>query len=494
MEQFILSIDQGTTSTRAILFDNAGIARASHGIELRQYYPQPGYVEHDPMEIISAVFSCIRTVMEKAKITANQIHAIGITNQRETVVAFDPRTGRPLMNAIVWQCRRSTEICNELKKDGFASTIKQKTGLIVDPYFSASKIQWIFENVPGAYKRAVDGRLCFGTIDSWILYHLTGKQVFATDVTNASRTMLFNIHTMDYDDELLAAFAVPRYALPQVLPSCGIMGYTDPALFGKEIPIAAMAGDQQSALFGHGCIHRGDAKNTYGTGCFLLMNVGEKPVFTKDLITTVAATSNGVPQYALEGSVFVAGAAIKWLRDQLGIIKTAAQTEAMANAVRDTGGVYVVPAFTGLGAPYWNMESRGLIIGLTRGTRREHIVRATLESIAYSTMDVLNIMAMAAQNPIFTLKVDGGASANNFLMQFQADIMGARVLCPHNQEATALGAAYLAGIATGYYGENDPINLWQMDREFYPTMAKEERTALLSKWHNAVDRSLNWAK
>lgn len=494
METFILSIDQGTTSTRAILFDAAGAPRASYGVELRQYYPQPGFVEHDPTEIIGSVYQCIHGVLEKADVSPQQIQAIGITNQRETVIAFDPQTGKPLLNAIVWQCRRSADICAELRQDGMASTIKHKTGLVIDPYFTATKIQWIFENVPGAYKRAMDGRLCFATVDAWILYHLTGRRVFATDVTNASRTMLFNINTLDYDDELLTAFAVPRYALPQVLPSCGVMGYTDPSILGVEIPIAAMAGDQQAALFGHGCLRRGDAKNTYGTGCFLLMNIGEKPVMTRDLITTLTATSDGSTQYALEGSVFVAGAAVKWLRDQLGINKSAAQTEAMALSVRDSGGVYVVPAFTGLGAPYWNMDSRGLIIGLTRGTRREHIVRATLESIAYSTMDVLNLMAMAAQNPIFALKVDGGACANDFLMQFQADLMGARVLRPQYQEATALGAAYLAGIAVGFYGENDPINLWELEQEFSPTMAKDVRTELLHKWHDAVGRTLDWAK
>ncbi|MDL2225100.1 glycerol kinase GlpK [Eubacteriales bacterium OttesenSCG-928-M02] len=494
MEKYILAIDQGTTSTRAILFNQVGIPVCSVGKELRQIYPQKDFVEHDPMEILSAAITVAKGAMEKAGISSSQVEAIGITNQRETIVPFDPTNGKPLMNAIVWQCRRSSAICEELVEDGMGPTIKEKTGLIIDPYFSATKIQWVFENIPGAYKRAVDGRLVFGTVDAFLLYHLTGGATLATDVTNASRTMLFNIHTMDYDEELLTAFAVPRHALPNVVPSCGLLGTTKKAFFGAEIPITGMAGDQQASLFGHGCIYPGDTKNTYGTGCFLLMNTGTNAVLTKDLITTVAATSDGSAQYALEGSVFVAGAAVKWLRDQLGIIQTAAETETIAQSVSDTGGVYMVPAFTGLGAPHWNMYSRGMIIGINRGTERAHIVRAALEAIAYSAMDVMNLMARAGKNPIFTLKVDGGASANDFLMQFQADMMNTRVMRPGVMETTALGAAYLAGIATGYYGMNDPINLWQLEREFAPKMEKEARSTLYRKWHDAVKRTFDWAK
>ena len=491
---FLIAIDQGTTSSRAVLFDHAFRPVAQHSIEIHQIFPRPEYVEHDPMELLSSTIACVRAVIEKAGIMPQQVQAIGIANQRETIIAFDPTTGKPIMNAIVWQCSRSAEICRELAKDGMAPTIKRKTGLVIDPYFSATKIQWIFENVPGAFARAQDGRLCFATEDAWLLYHLTGKKVVATDVTNASRTMLMNLSTMDYDEDLLTTFAIPRHALPQIVPSCGQIGVTERRLFGAPIPIAGIAGDQQASLFGHGCMRAGDVKNTYGTGCFLLMHTGEEIPMARGLVTTVAATADGSAQYALEGSVFVAGAAIKWLRDDMGILKTAAQSEAMAFSVPDTGGVMMVPSFTGLGAPYWDMNSRGMIIGLTRATRREHIVRAALESIAYSTKDVLDMMIKAAKAPAFVLKVDGGACANNFLMQFQADLLGTRVQRPVVLETTALGAAYLAGIATGFCSEQDPILLWQMEREFCPTMRRDEREQRMERWHDAVNRTLQWEK
>lgn len=500
--KYVLSLDQGTTSSRAILFDRRGRPVAQAQKEFRQIYPRPGWVEHDPEEIWQTQLEVARDVLAKAGAAtgvvagdmARNIAAVGLTNQRETTVVWDRQTGRPLHNAIVWQCRRTAPLCDRLRAEGLADTVRGKTGLVIDPYFSGTKLRWLLDNVPGLAAGARAGRVAFGTVDSWLIWNLTQGQVHATDYSNASRTMLFNLKTLDWDGDLLGILGVPRQALPEARPSSGLFGQTDPALFGAPIPIAGDAGDQQAALFGQACFDPGQGKNTYGTGCFMLMNTGPGPVYSsKGLLTTVAwGLPDGVT-YALEGSVFVTGAAVQWLRDGLGIIASAAETEQLARSVPDTGGVYLVPAFVGLGAPYWDAYARGLLIGLTRGTTRAHIARATLEAIAYQTRDVLEAMAADAGLGLSRLRVDGGAVVNDFLMQFQADILEVPVERPRVSETTALGAAYLAGLATGFWRDKKEIaGLWASDRLFEPAMPHETRATLYRGWQKAVARSLGW--
>lgn len=490
--RYIMALDQGTTSSRCILFDREGNIASSAQREFRQYYPQPGYVEHDAMEIWDSQLTVAREAMARLGVTYRDIAAIGITNQRETTVLWDRVTGEPVCPAIVWQCRRTADYCARLTSEGLTDFFRERTGLVIDPYFSGTKLRWIFENADGAYERACRGELAFGTVDSWLIYRLTGGRVHATDYTNASRTMLYNIHTLDWDDEILSLLDIPRAVLPEVRPSSGVFGESDPALFGGAIPITGVAGDQHAALFGQACFQPGDVKNTYGTGGFMLMNTGSTPIQSKQgLLTTIAWGFDGHVTYALEGSVFVAGAAIQWLRDELKLIDSAPESEYYATRVSSTGGVYVVPAFTGLGAPYWNAYARGAILGLTRGTNRDHIIRATLESIVYQTEDVLRSMRGDIDFPLGSLRADGGASANDFLMQFQSDISNMHVLRPHCIETTALGAAYLAGLSAGYYSGLDELSLvWRGEHEFIPQMADEERTSLLDGWHSAVRRVL----
>lgn len=492
MADYIMALDQGTTSSRAIIFDKEGRIRAMKQKEFTQHFPKSGWVEQDPMEIWATQMSVMMEARETMGIRTEDIAAIGITNQRETTIIWDRTTGNPIYPAIVWQCRRTADRIEELKASGYDSVIREKTGLIVDPYFSATKIEWILDNVEGARERAEAGELMFGTVDTWLIYKLTGGRVFATDYTNASRTMLYNIHELCWDAELLEKFHVPACILPEVRDSSGIYGYTDREIFGGEVPIAGVAGDQQAALFGQCCFDEGDVKNTYGTGCFLLMNTGEKAVTSgQGLLTTIAIGLDGKVQYALEGSVFVAGAAIKWLRDDMRLIDSAADTEAISLSVPDTGGVYVVPAFTGLGAPYWDAYARGAVFGLSRGTTRAHFVRATVESLAYETSDVLRAMEADAGLSIKSLRVDGGASANNFLLQFQADIQGAELVRPEITETTALGAAYLAGLAAGCYDSLDEIKgYWRAGRTFVPEIDDEKRQVLLGGWQDAVSRTL----
>jgi len=494
MGGYILALDQGTTSSRAILFDEKqnmlGVAQK----EFTQYYPREGWVEHDPMEIYSSQYAVMMEVTAQCGVKATDLAAIAITNQRETTVLWDRETGRPIYNAIVWQCRRTADIVDGLVAAGLSEHIRNTTGLIPDAYFSATKIKWILDAVPGARERARRGEILFGTVDTWLVYRLTNGAVHATDYTNASRTMLYDIHKLDWDDTLLEALDIPRAMLPEVRPSSGVYGYAN--IQGTEVPIAGIAGDQQAALFGQCCFERGEAKNTYGTGCFLLMNTGnEAPVSKNGLLTTIAASPGGRVQYALEGSVFAGGAVVQWLRDEMRLITDSSDTEYYAGKVRDTGGVYMVPAFTGLGAPYWDMYARGCIIGITRGTKRYHIIRAALESIAYQSADLIHAMESDVGSRLRTLKADGGASANNFLMQFQADIMDGQIERPVIRETTALGAAYLAGIATGVWGGLDEVRaLWKRDRTFSPDMEDEKRKKLLSEWHDAVGRSRGWAK
>lgn len=493
-QRYVLALDQGTTSSRAILFDSNGNVVGMVNQEFPQIYPKPGWVEHDPYDILESQLSVAKKLLRTMNIEPSQIVAIGITNQRETTIVWDRRTGKPIHNAIVWQCRRTSEICDQLKAKGLEELIKRKTGLVIDAYFSATKLQWILQNVPGAFERAKRGELAFGTVDSWLIWNLTGGKVHATDVSNASRTMLFNINTLTWDEELLEIFGVPRSILPEVLPSSCVYGYTDKDIFGVEIAISADVGDQQAALFGQMCVHTGMVKNTYGTGCFILMNIGEKPVLSRSgLLTTVAWKIDDEVSYALEGSVFIAGAAIQWLRDELRMIENAAETEKIALSVPDSAGVYVVPAFVGLGAPYWDMYARGAILGLTRGSRKEHIVRAVLESIAYQTRDVVEAMCEECQTQLKSLRVDGGASKNNFLMQFQADILNVPVERPKVNETTALGAAYMAGLAVGYWDSLNQIeSQWQLDRRFVPSMGEEDRQKLYRGWKKAVERSKRW--
>ena len=491
MADYIMALDQGTTSSRAIIFDKEGRICSIKQKEFTQLFPQNGWVEHDPKEIWASQMSVMMEARETMGIRPDEIAAIGITNQRETTIVWERSTGKPVYPAIVWQCRRTADRIKELKAEGYDKVIREKTGLIVDPYFSATKIEWILDNVPGARQRALDGELMFGTVDTWLIYKLTGGKVHATDYTNASRTMLFNIHTLEWDRELLSKFNIPESMLPEVKNSSEIYGYTNKEIFGGEIPIAGVAGDQQAALFGQCCFKAGDVKNTYGTGCFLLMNTGDKAVTSKQgLLTTIAIGLGGKVSYALEGSVFVAGAAIKWLRDEMKLIDSAADTEHISLSVPDSNGVYVVPAFTGLGAPYWDAYARGAVFGLTRGTSRAHFVRATVESLAYETWDVLRAMEADAGLSITSLRVDGGASANNFLMQFQADIQNAQIVRPEITETTALGAAYLAGLAVGYYDSLEEIEgYWKAGRQFVPEIDEDKRKKLLAGWMDAVDRT-----
>ncbi len=496
MNQYILSLDQGTTSSRAIIFNQQGAIIAVAQKEFTQYFPQPGWVEHDANEIWSTQLGVAAEAISKAGLTVENIAAIGITNQRETTVVWERATGKPVYNAIVWQDRRTASFCDELKRKQLDKMIQQKTGLIIDAYFSATKVKWILDNVEGARAKAENGELCFGTIDTWLLWNLTKGQVHATDVSNASRTMLCNIHTLQWDGELEKIFNIPGNMLPQIRSSSEVYGTTQNILSAKNIPIAGIAGDQQSALFGQMCTHPGMVKNTYGTGCFMLMNTGEQPVLsTHNLLTTVAWKVNGITQYALEGSVFIAGAVVQWLRDGLGIINKSGDVEALAAKVNSNDGVYVVPAFTGLGAPHWNQDARGTIVGLTRGSTSSHIARAALESIAYQTMDVLKAMEADSGISIKELRVDGGATANDLLMQFQSDILNTKVLRPTVTETTALGAAYLAGLAVGYWKSVEDIQQqWQIDTTFTPAMDEDTRNQLTFGWQRAVNTTIGWTK
>ena len=493
--KYIMALDQGTTSSRCIIFDHSGAMLASAQKEFAQHYPEPGWVEHDAAEIWETTLEVARGAMAKAGLSAADIAAIGITNQRETTVVWDKETGAPVCPAIVWQCRRTAPMADALAASGWAEKIRQKTGLVPDAYFSGTKLRWILDKVPGARQGAEEGRLLFGTIDSWLIWKLTGGRAHVTDVTNASRTMLFDIRRLRWDPELLELFGIPEQMLPRVQPSSCIYGETEPGLFGGKIPVAGAAGDQQSALFGQCCFEAGDVKNTYGTGCFLLMHTGSEPVFSENgLITTIAASGPGRIRYALEGSVFTAGAAVQWLRDELKLIPDAAASEAEARSVADTGGVYVVPAFTGLGAPYWNQYARGTITGITRGFTRAQLVRATLESIAYQTCDICRAMESDAGVELTRLRVDGGAAANDLLMQFQSDLLGAEVLRPACIETTALGAAYLAGLAVGYWKDTADIRQnRQTGRIFLPEMPERTRAKLLKGWNRALTTALAWA-
>lgn len=487
-----MALDQGTTSSRAIIFDRKGDIVSVAQKEFTQYFPANGMVEQDPLEIWASEVAVMSEVKAMSQISGDNIAAIGITNQRETTIVWDKNTGEPVYRAIVWQCRRTADRIEELKAAGYGDMILEKTGLIADPYFSATKIEWILNNVPGAREKAEAGELLFGTVDTWLIYKLTGGRVHATDYTNASRTMLFNINTLKWDEELLKLFNIPASMLPEVKNSSEIYGYTDEKIFGAEVPIAGVAGDQQAALFGQCCFNEGDAKNTYGTGCFLLMNTGSRRVVSKNgLLTTIAIGINGKVQYALEGSVFVAGAAIKWLRDEMKLIEKAEDTERIAMSVPDSNGVYVVPAFTGLGAPYWDAYARGAVFGLTRGTTAAHFVRATVESLAYQSHDVIKAMEEDADMKLGTLKVDGGASNNNFLMQFQADILNATIKRPAVTETTALGAAYLAGLAVGFYKDRaELVDNQSIAREFAPKIGDKDRETLLDGWRSSVKRVL----
>lgn len=491
-KKYVLALDQGTTSSRAILFDRNGRIVNMSQKEFTQIYPAPGWVEHNPLEIwetqVNAAKEAIRGV------DVSEIACIGITNQRETTILWDKNTGKPVYNAIVWQSRQSSDICDELKKLGLESYIKENTGLVIDAYFSGTKIKWILDNVEGVREKAEKGEILFGTVDTWLVWNLTGGKIHITDYSNASRTMIYNIKTLKWDEKLLDILNMPPEILPEVRQSSEIYGNTKAEIFGGQIPVSGIAGDQQAALFGQLCFQEGMAKNTYGTGCFLLMNTGEKPVQSKKgLLTTIAWGLNGKVEYALEGSIFVAGAAIQWLRDELKIIHDAADSEYFAKKVESTNGVYVVPAFTGLGAPYWDMYARGVIVGLTRGANRNHIIRATLEAIAYQTRDVIEAMIEDSGINLTVLKVDGGASANDFLMQFQSDILNVNIERPDITETTALGAAYLAGMATGFWkSKGEVIQNWNMNKKFIPAMGEDERNKLYTGWKKAVERAKNW--
>ena len=496
MASYIMALDAGTTSNRCILFNRQGDICAMAQKEFTQYFPQPGWVEHNAQEIWSTMLGTAVEAMSQVDAKAENIAAIGITNQRETTVVWDRKTGEPVGRAIVWQCRRTADYCDALKDRGLTETIREKTGLVVDAYFSATKLHWILENVPGARERAEAGELLFGTVETWLIWKLTGGKVHVTDYSNASRTMLFNIHTLTWDEDILRELQIPASMLPQVMPSSGIYGETDPSLFGGAIPIAGAAGDQQAALFGQTCFSAGEAKNTYGTGCFLLMNTGDTPVISKNgLVTTIAWGLDGQVTYALEGSVFSAGSAVQWLRDEMRLIDSAADSAYMAAKVLDTNGCYIVPAFTGLGAPYWDPYARGTIVGLTRGVNKYHIVRATLESIAYQTADILRAMNADSGITLSALNADGGASANDLLMQMQADTIGAPVQRPRCLESTAMGAAYLAGLAVGYWtGLADVLRNRAIDRVFYPSIGQAERDKRLKGWEKAVKYAFGWAK
>lgn len=496
MSKYVLALDQGTTSSRAIVFNHEGHIVAVAQKEFTQIYPQAGWVEHNPMEIWDTQLEVAKQVVAKAGLEMKDIAAIGITNQRETTVVWDKATGKPVYNAIVWQCRRTASICDDLRAKGLAETIRYKTGLVVDAYFSGTKVKWILDNVEGAREKAEKGELLFGNVDTWLMWNLSEGKVHVTDYSNASRTMLFNIRELKWDKEILEQLNIPESMLPEVKPSSCIYGNCSKNVLGEELPMAGDAGDQQAALFGQGCFKEGNAKNTYGTGCFMLMNTGTTPVVSNNgLLTTIAWGVDGKVEYALEGSIFIAGAAIQWLRDELKIIEKASDSEKYAAAVEDTNGVYVIPAFVGMGAPYWDMYARGTIVGLTRGAKKEHLIRATLESLAYQTMDVLNAMQEDSKINLSALKVDGGAVANNFLMQFQSDILGVDVYRPQIIETTALGAAYLAGLAVGYWDSKDDIlNNWAVDRKFESAMENEKREKLVKGWHKAVKRALGWEK
>jgi glycerol kinase len=495
MDQFILALDQGTTSSRAIVFDHSGLPVAAAQKEFTQIYPKPGWVEHDPEEIWSTQIGVVTEVMAKAGLKSTDIAGIGITNQRETTIVWDRLTGKPVHNAIVWQDRRTAEYCDKLKAEGTDRTILEKTGLIVDAYFSATKVHWILENVNGVRSLAEKGQLAFGTVDSWLVWNLTRGRLHITDVSNASRTMLYNIHTLEWDKDLLRIFNIPESMLPDVRSSSDIYGHTV-GQFSSEIPVAGIAGDQQAALFGQMCIEPGMVKNTYGTGCFMMMNIGSKPIESKSrLLTTIAWKIGNETRYALEGSIFIAGAVVQWLRDGLGIIAKSGDVEALASQVKDSGGVYFVPAFAGLGAPYWNQHARGTIVGITRGSTSAHIARAALDSIAFQTLEVLQAMEKDSGIEIKELRVDGGATVNNNLMQFQSDLLQASVIRPKITETTALGAAYLAGLAVSYWKNIDEIaKQWQIDKTFVPVMATEKTESFVKGWKRAVNAAETWAK
>lgn len=496
MSGYLMALDQGTTSSRCIIFDYDEKIVAVAQQEFPNYFPAPGWVEHDPREIWNSQLTVMRQAISKAGLSASDIAAIGITNQRETTMIWDRRTGEPVYNAIVWQCRRTADYCDELKAQGLTDKIRSKTGLIIDSYFSATKIKWILDNIPGVRQRAERGELMFGTVDTWLIYNLTGGRVHATDPSNASRTMLFNIRNMCWDSELLELFEIPKPMMPQVLPSSGLFGYTAPELLGGSVAIAGVAGDQQAALFGQCCFEAGEVKNTYGTGGFMLMNTGTKPVFSQNgLLTSIAWSMGGKTCYALEGSVFICGAAVQWLRDGLGLIAGAAESEQIAASIPDSDGVYFVPAFVGLGAPYWDAYARGALFGLTRATGRAHVVRAVLESMAYQTVDVLELMQKEAGVSLTSLRVDGGACANNLLLDFQADISGLPIIRPACIETTALGAANLAGLAVGVFGSADQIaQKWRVERRFDPHMNSSERVQRMAGWHKAVSRTRGWTQ
>lgn len=495
MKKYMMALDQGTTSSRCILFDEMGNICSMAQKEFTQVYPKPGWVEHNPKEIWSSQLAVAIEAMAMIGASSEQIQGIGITNQRETTILWEKETGEPVYNAIVWQCRRTSDMIDKLKSDGFDTYVQETTGLVPDAYFSASKIAWILENVPGVRERAEKGEILFGTVDTWLIYNLTKGHVHVTDYTNASRTMLFDIHNLKWDEKILEYFQIPKAILPDVKPSSYLYGYTDEAIFGGKIPIAGAAGDQQAALFGQCCFAEGQVKNTYGTGCFMLMNTGREAIHSKEgLLTTIAASTEGEVQYALEGSVFVAGAAIQWLRDGMRMITSAPKSQEYAMRVEDTAGVYVVPAFTGMGAPYWDQYARGTVVGITRGCTKEHFIRATLESIAYQTSDVLRAMEQDSQMKLVSLNVDGGASANDFLMQFQADVIDTQVKRPKCIETTALGAAYLAGLAVGFWSSKEQIQKnWQLGASFEPKMDDATRKDLLKGWKKAVKCARIWA-
>ena len=496
MAKYIMALDAGTTSNRCILFNKKGEICSVAQREFTQYFPQPGWVEHDADEIWASMLGVAVEAMSKIGASAEDIAAIGITNQRETAIVWDRNTGEPVYRAIVWQCRRTSAYCDALKEKGLTDKFREKTGLVIDAYFSGTKVKWILEHVQGARERAEKGELLFGTVETWLIWKLTKGAVHVTDYSNASRTMLFNINTLKWDEEILSELGIPKGMLPEAMPSSCIYGYSDPAFLGGAIPIAGAAGDQQAALFGQTCFQPGEAKNTYGTGCFLLMNTGEKPVFSDNgLVTTIAWGLNGKVTYALEGSIFVAGAAIQWLRDEMRFIDSSAESEMMAMQVQDTNGCYVVPAFTGLGAPHWDQYARGTIVGLTRGVNKYHIIRATLESIAYQVNDILSAMKADSGIELSSLKVDGGASVNNFLMQTQADIIDAPVNRPQCVETTAMGAAYLAGLAVGYWAsKEDVLENWAIDQSFEPVIEEEKRRMMIKGWNKAVKYAYGWAK
>ena len=496
MAKYMMALDAGTTSNRCILFNEKGEMVSVAQKEFTQYFPKPGWVEHDASEIWSTQLGVAVEAMQKVGVEAKDIAGIGITNQRETAIVWDKNTGEPVYHAIVWQCRRTSEYCDSLKEKGLTEVFRAKTGLIIDAYFSGTKVKWILDHVEGARERAERGELLFGTVETWLIWKMTKGAVHVTDYSNASRTLLYNINKLEWDEEILKELGIPSCMLPEVKPSSCVYGMADASFFGGEIPIAGAAGDQQSALFGQTCFSEGEAKNTYGTGCFLLMNTGEKPVFSKNgLVTTIAWGLDGKVNYALEGSVFVAGAAIQWLRDELRIIDSAEDSEYMAKKVKDTHGCYVVPAFTGLGAPYWDQYARGIIVGLTRGVNKYHIIRATLESLAYQVHDVVRAMEADSGIPLASLKVDGGASANDFLMQTQADMVQVPVKRPQCVETTAMGAAYLAGLAVGYWKDkNEIVKNWEIERTFHPVISMEERDKKMKGWERAVKCSYGWAK